>query len=121
MRCAIDLKADDALHPAPERRLPAIDFELFRIEFYGWQRRVGADLLVRGSILGPHLEPAPAAIGSVGQAIDRETQVRQDLVVDDIVEKYGIRVEGFLRQDDAIIECPVLADGDLPRFAELLL
>ncbi len=121
MRCEIDLKADDALHPAPERGLPAIDFELFGIEFYGRQRCVGADRFVFGSILGPQLEPASAAIGAVGKAVDREAEVRQDLVVDDVVEKNGIRVEGFLRQDDAIIECPVLADGDLPGFAELSL
>jgi hypothetical protein len=121
MRCEIDLKADNALHPAPQRRLPAIDFELFRIEFYGGQSRIGASLLVCSSILGPQLEPASAPIGSVGQPVDRETQVGQDRVVDDIVEKNGIRIEGFLRQDDAIIECAVLADGDLPGIAELSL
>lgn len=114
MRCEDDLKADDAPHPAPERRLPAIDFELFRIQSYRWQGRIGANLIVRGSILGPQLELSSTAIGSVGKAVDRETQVGQDLVVDDIVEKDGIRVEGFLRQDDAIVECAVLADGDLP-------
>lgn len=114
MRCGVDLKADDALHPAPERRLPAGDFELFRIELYRGQGRIGTDLLDHGRIVRPQLELASAAIGAVGKAVDREAQVGQDLVVDDIVEKDGIGVEGFLRQDDTIIESAVLADDDLP-------
>ena len=104
MRCRGDLKADDALHPAPEGRLPACDFELLGIEFYGRQRGVRADLLIRSDVLGSHFEPPFPAVCTIGKAVDSKTQVGQDLVVDDIVEKHGIRVEGFLRQDDAIIE-----------------
>ena len=104
MRCGGDLKADDALHPAPERRFPASDLELLGIEFYCRQRRVRADLLVRSNIVGPQLEPASPLVRSIGEAVDSKTQVGQDLVIDDIVKKDGIRVEGFLRQDDAFIE-----------------
>jgi hypothetical protein len=92
MRCRDNLKADDTFHPAPERRLPAIE------------RRVRADPLVCGNILGPQLESPSFLICSIGEAVDSETQVRQDLVIDDVVKKDGVRIEGFLRQDDAIIE-----------------
>jgi hypothetical protein len=118
MRCRGDLKADDALHLSQERRLPAIDFELLRIELDGRQRRVGANRLVRGNVLGPQFQAGLAAVGTVGETVDREAQVGQHLVIDDIVEKDGIRVEGVLRQDDAIIECAVLADGVVPGIAE---
>ena len=104
MRCRTDLKADDALHPAPEGRLPARDLELLGIELYDRQRGVRADLLIRGDVLGPHFEPPLPAVCTIGEAVDSKTQVGQDLVVDDIVQKNGVRIEGFLRQDDAIIE-----------------
>ena len=104
MRCRGDLKADDPLHFAPEGRLPAGDFELLGIQLYGWQRGVRADLLIRGDVLGPQFEPAFPAVRAVSKAVDGKTQVGQDLVIDDIVKKYGIRVERFLRQYDAIIE-----------------
>src|SRR5210317_1971413 len=104
MRCQRDLKADNPLHLAPERRLPALDLELLRIELYGRQRGVRADLLVSGRILGPQLESAFPPVCSIGETVDGKTQVGQDLVIDDIVHENGIRVEGLLRQDDAIIE-----------------
>ena len=121
MRCRADLKADDSFHPAPERRLPAFDFQLLGIELYRRQRRVGADLLVGTSVLGPQFEPALPPVRRSGQAVHGETQVGQDPVIDDIVKKYGVRVEGLLRQDDAIIEWPVLADSDLPGISRSLL
>ena len=104
MRCAGDLKADDALHSAPQRGLPAVDFELLGIELDGRHGRIGAYLLVRGDILGPQLQPSSAFVGTVGKPVDREAQIGQYLVIDDVVQENGIRVEGFLRQDDAIIE-----------------
>ena len=120
MRCRVDLKADDPLHLAPEGRLPAVDLELLRIELHGRHRGVGAHLLVRG-ILGSQFEPASPLVRSVGETIDSKAQVGKDLVIDDIVKKDGIRVEGILRQNDAIIECPVLADSDVPGISESLL
>jgi hypothetical protein len=39
-----------------------------------------------------------------GKPVDLEAEVRQNVVIDDIVEKYGIRIECVPRQDDAIIE-----------------
>jgi len=121
MRCVGDLKADDSLHLPPKRRLPAFHFELLGIELYGGQRRVGTELLVCGSILRPQLQPALSSLRSIGEAIDRKAQVGQDLVIDDIVKKDGIRIEGFLREDDAVFEWSVLADGGVPGNAEISL
>jgi hypothetical protein len=121
MRCQGDLKADDSLHLAPKRRLPAFHFELLGVELYCRQRRVGANLLVCGSIIRPQLEPALPSLRCVRETIDRQAEVRQDLVIDDIVKKNGIRVEGFLREDDAVFEWPVLADGGVPENAEISL
>ena len=104
MRCRGDLKADDAFHPSPEGRLPAIDLELLGVESYSRQRRVRADLLVRSDVLRAHIELAFPLVCAVGEAVDSKAQVRQHLVIDDIVKKDGIRIEGVLRQDDTIIE-----------------
>jgi hypothetical protein len=118
MRCRGDLKADNSLHLAQERGLPAIDFELLRVELYRGQRRIGAFRLIRGDVLGPQFQAGFTASDAVGKTIDCEAQVGQHVVIDDIVEKDGIRVEGVLRQDDAILECAVLADGVVPGIAE---
>ncbi len=104
MRCQGDLKADNALHLSPEGRLPAIDLELLGIESYCRHCRVRADLVVRRNIFGPQLEPASPPVRPVGKAVDSKAQVGQNLVIDDIVHEDGIRVEGVLRQDDALIE-----------------
>ena len=104
MRCRGDLKADNALHPAPERRLPTFDFQLLRVQLYRRQGSVRADLIVCSGIFGPQLEPSLASVCTIGEAVDCKTQVGQNLVIDDVVQEHGIRVEGLLRQDDAIIE-----------------
>ena len=49
------------------------------------------------------------------QAIDFESQVRQYVIIDDVIEEYGIGVKCVSRQDDAIVECfAVTADGSAP-------
>ena len=91
------------------------------IELRGGHRRVRRDRFVGSAVLGPQLEPAPAAIGPFGQPVDGEAEVRKYLVVDDVVEEYGIRVESVFRQDDTIVKCAVLADLCVPGFQETLL
>ena len=46
----------------------------------------------------------------LGQPIDRETQVRQNFVVNDIVKENSVRIERFLAQYDAVVESFVVAD-----------
>ena len=58
------------------------------------------------------------AVGAIREPVDGQAQVREDLVVDDVVEEYGIRVEGVLRQDDTIVKCAVLADLYVPVVQE---
>jgi hypothetical protein len=50
------------------------------------------------------------------QPVYSETEIRQYVIVDDVVEKDGVGVECISRKDDAIIECRVLANGVLPAF-----
>jgi hypothetical protein len=115
------LETNITLELAPERGLPAVNFELLGIELRGRHRRIGRYRFVRGALMGSYLEPALAAVGAIGEPVDGQTQVREDLVIDDIVEEYGIRIEGVLRQDDAIVKCAVLADLCVPDFRETLL
>ena len=121
MRCARGLKADVLLDLAPERRLPTVHLELLGIELGGGQCGIGRDRVVGRSVFRAQLEFALALVRAVGQTIDREAQVGQYVVVDDVVQEYGIRIEGFLRQDDTIVECAVLADGYVPGLTETLL
>jgi hypothetical protein len=60
--------------------------------------------LVRSNILGPQLEGSALAITGFCKAIDREAQVWQHVIVNDVVEKNSVRVERLFRQDDAVIE-----------------
>jgi hypothetical protein len=39
-----------------------------------------------------------------GEPVDLEAQVRQNVVIDDIVEEYGIGIECVPGQDDAVVE-----------------
>ena len=87
------------------------------VELGNWHRRIGGRGIVRGLVLGPQFELAFLAFGRCGQAIDRKTQVGQNLVIDDVIKKYGVRVEGVLRQNDAILKGLVLADGPAPGVA----
>ena len=121
MRCAWGLKADVVLDLAPERRLPAVHLELFGIELCGWQRGIGSDFVVGRGVFRAQLEVTLALVGAISQAVDSEAQVWQYLVVDNVVKKHGIRVEGLLRQDDTVVECAVLANGYVPGFTETLL
>ena len=70
--------------------------------------------LVISRVFGTHFEIGRVDRRRVSQSIDCKAQVRQHVVVDDVVEEYGIGVEGVLRQDDAVVECSVLSDDRSP-------
>ena len=107
---ASSLEADITFELAPERGLPAVYFELFGVEARRRHRRIGRDRIICGVLSGTHLKPAFATVSTIRKAVHCQTEIRKDLIVDDIVEKHGIRVEGVFRQDDTIIKCVVLAD-----------
>ena len=105
------------LNLLPERRLPPVHFELARFEYSHGHGGIGPDGLIRRCVFGTQLELAFLTFPSRGQSVHFKTQVRQDIVIDDVVEKHGIRVEGFLRQDYAIIKrFVVVANGSAPTY-----
>jgi hypothetical protein len=75
---------------------------------------IGLDCVVRGNVFGAQLQSTFLAVFGLGQTINLKIQIRQHIVVDDVLEKYGVRIEGFLRQDDAIIKNLVPANGTIP-------
>jgi hypothetical protein len=106
-----------ALDLLPERRLPPVHFELVRFEYGHGHGGIGSNGIICRCVFGTQLESAFLTFPRRGQAVHFKTQVRQDIVIDDVVEKYGIRVEGFLRQDYAIIKrFVVVANGSAPTY-----
>ena len=87
------------------------------IEVRDRHSRIGIWFVVRG-VFGTHFEVRGMDGTRIGQTVDGETQVRQHVIVDDVVEEHGIRIEGVLRQDDAIVECSVLSDDRSPLRCE---
>ena len=74
------------------------------VELGNWHSGISFVGVICSHVFRPHLQLTCLTIGRVGKTVDFETEVRQYLVVDNIVQKNGIRVEGFLRQNDAIIK-----------------
>ena len=109
---------------SPQGRLPAIDFERLRTERGIGYRRIGLPYVVGGQVLRPEIESALFTLPARRQSVDRQTQIGQHVVVDNVVEEHGIRIEGFLRQDDAIVKClvvlanrPVLSNWQHERYS----
>lgn len=86
-------EAEIALYFFPETGFPAVDIQLIRIECRNRHRRIGANDLVCGHIVRAQVETAFPCFPGFGQTINRETQVGQYVIIDDVVEKYGIRIE----------------------------
>jgi hypothetical protein len=53
-------------------------------------------------------------LAGLGQTVHCQAQVRQDIIVNDILQENRIRIEGFLVQNDAIIKGFVVANGTVP-------
>jgi hypothetical protein len=118
---AAGLEAYIASQLAPYGRLPPVNLELFGIQPRRGHRRIRGDRIVGGIVVGSQLELSLAAIGPFCESVNREAEVREDFVVDDVVEEYRIRVEGVLRQDDTIVKSAVLTDVCILDFPETLL
>lgn len=106
-----ELEAEVSPELAPPRRLPAIHFQVLRIQRGNRHSRIGAQRLVGCRVIRANLESAVAPVGRAGQAIDLEAQEWQDFIVDDVLEEHGIWVERVFRQDDAVVESLVVLDG----------
>ncbi len=53
-------------------------------------------------------------LAGIRQSIYRQAKAWQDIVIDDVLEKHGIRIEGFPVQDDAFIKILFFANGTSP-------
>lgn len=53
-------------------------------------------------------------LAGISQTIYCQTKAWQDIVIDDVLEKHGIRIEGFPVQDDAFIKIPIFTNGPSP-------
>jgi len=111
------LETEVTLDLLPQRRFPAINFEYVRVQCCYWHRRVGFDDFVRCYVLRTYIKFAGPALFGLSKTVNSETQVWQYLVINDVVEKYGVGVESILRQDDAIIRVKfgfVVANRSVP-------
>lgn len=97
-------EADVASDFLPQTRLPTIDVELIRSERRDRHGRIGWYRFICGNVFGAQFQLALSAIARIRQAIHRQAKVRQNLVINDVVKKNGIRIEGFLRKDYAIVK-----------------
>jgi len=68
------------------------------------------DFLIGSRVVGPQLKLSFLALRRRSQAINSEAQVRRNLIIDDIVVEYGVRIEGVLRQRDAVFVRAIFAD-----------
>ena len=84
---------------------------MIEIEACNRHRGIGSNDFVRRYVLRTQLQFALLAITRVIQTIDREAQIRQDFVIDNIIKKNSVRIERFLGQNDAIIKGFVVANG----------
>ena len=111
------LQAEVTFDLLPPGRFPPVNFdEIICAEGRDRHGRVGLGFVVCGNIFRPQLKPSFFAVPGFCQTVDGETQIRQHVVVDDVIVKHSIGVEGFLRQNDAIItgKCFFVADGSDP-------
>lgn len=103
------LESDIAAKFAPEGGFPTVNFQVLRIERRIRQRRRRGWRVVSG-IFRAQLEILTRFFVGVSQAIDRQAQARQHIVVDNIVVEDGIGIECFLVQYDAFVECSIVAN-----------
>ena len=111
----IDSEAEVAADLSPERRFPAIDLELVRIErrvreFRG--RRNGCSLFLDGL----EFEVGSRCRDCVGQAFYSQTETRQHIVVNDVVHEDCVRIECVLFEHYTVCEIRVVADGEISGF-----
>ncbi len=108
-----DLKAEIAPELFPEARFPAVYIQLVRVEYSDRHRCISSNDLIGRNIFRAQLKLASLAFAGFSQTIDREAQVRQDIVINDIVKEYRVRIERFLGQDDAVVKGLFVANGSI--------
>jgi hypothetical protein len=84
---------------SPQRGFPAINLELLGVEgcFRKCPGRLNDFVLCRVFGWQFHI-----TIDRRSQAVDRQTELGQNLVADDVIMEYGFRIEGLFIQNDAV-------------------
>lgn len=113
-RCGDPLQSEVALDLLPDTRLPAVYIQLVRVEYGHRHRRVCADDLIGRNIFRAQLKAAFSRFRRFGEPVDFQTQIGKNVIINDIVKEHGVRVERFLVQYDAVVECFVVADEPVP-------
>lgn len=108
------LKADIALDLQPDRRLPTVHLELLGIILCFRHHARCVACFFRGRLLRIDVEQSCVDIPGFDQSVDRQGGVREDIVVDNIIEKDRIRVERVRPQNDALCEVLILTDDPAP-------
>ncbi len=107
------LEAEVALYLLPQTRLPAVHIELIGTEGGDWHGRVRRNGIIRSHVFRTQLEFPLFAVARIRQAVNGQIRIRQYIVVDDVVEKNGIRIENLFREDYAVIERLVATDSPI--------
>lgn len=71
--------------------------------------------LFYGYIVGAHFEITVGARTTVRQAVNGETEIRQHLIVDDVVEENSVGIKGFLVENDAFAKRFFFLDSESPK------
>ena len=114
---AANLAAKIPFYLFPPGRFPAVNFdEIIGIEGRDRHGCVRRGFLVCSKVFRPQLKLSFFPVPGFCQAVYGKTQIRQHLIVDDVIEKHSIGVKGFLRQNNAVVtgKCFVVADGSYP-------
>jgi len=86
-------KSDISLESLPPTRLPAIDIELIRVERCDRHGRVRSNGIIGGYVVRTQLEPAVTLVTELCQSVHRQVWIGQDVIIDNVVEKYGVWIE----------------------------
>ena len=108
-----DLKAEVAFDLLPGACCPAVNIQLIRTKSRNRHCRIGTNNFIRSNIFRTQLEFASFTLTRLGQSIDCQAKVRKNIVINDIVKEYRVRIERFLAQDDAIIKCFFVANRSI--------
>jgi hypothetical protein len=105
------LNADVAFDLFPPARFPTVYIQLIEIQHGNGHSRIGTHGVVCCNIFRSQLKPAFPAFSRFGQTINRQAQIRQDIVIHNVVKENCVRIERFPTQNDAIVECFFVANG----------
>ena len=112
-RSHVCLESEVALYLLPQTRLPAVHVELIGAEGGDGHGRVRWNEIIRSHVFRTQLEFPLLSVARIRQAVHGQIGIRQYIVIDDVVEKNGVRIESLFREDYAVVERLVATDGSI--------